>query len=118
MGTSENSSDLDRGRRPELKSEDFLFVDLPFMRYRGVKTTALHIHSNLYRSFIPCLRLRPIRSILKLGMQRKRFMAVYALVRDYCGCVGASVRLNQCVNGPSAFRSTRSSRLGYDSLCI
>ena len=35
---NENFSDLDRGRRPELKSEDFSFVDKPFTRYRGVKT--------------------------------------------------------------------------------
>ena len=49
----EKSSDIGLGRRPELKSEDFSFVLLPFMRYRGVKTTALHIHSNLYRSFTP-----------------------------------------------------------------
>ena len=34
----ENSADLDRGRCPELKSEEFFYTHLWFMRYRGVKT--------------------------------------------------------------------------------
>ena len=42
LSTNENSSDLDVGRRPELKSEEFSFVDNPFTRYRGVKTYSHH----------------------------------------------------------------------------
>ena len=34
----------------------FSFGQYPFMRYRGVKTKALHNHSNLYRSFTPRIR--------------------------------------------------------------
>ena len=57
------------GRRPELKSEEFSFVDNPFTRYRGVKTYSqqnkCYTFSELYPT-VPPAALPPLVTATEL----------------------------------------------------